>query len=113
MIMGKNVYSQTFSYNTHHIFCKKRFVCGSFRCPDEKNLSKFPDSSNFPCFIERFYQTKDESTSFDYIKNEWKEANKITWREVFSFKDEWFSILFLIFIFLFLTHILIFFAKMP
>ena len=111
--MGKNIYSQAFSYNTHHIFCRKRFVCGSFKCPDEKNLSKFLDSSNFPCFKERFNQNKAESTSYDYIQNEWKEANKITWREVFSFKDEWLSILFIIFISIFLTYMLIFFAKLP
>ena len=107
LIMGKKVYSQN---TTRPIFCKKRFVCGSSRCPDEENLSKFPEGSNFPCFIEKVYQNQHNGISFDYIKKEWKEANKITWREVICFEDRWFSILYIILVSLFFTFILIFFA---
>ncbi len=112
MIMGKKVYSQTFSYTTRPIFCKKRFVCGAFKCPDENILSKFPEGSNFPCFIEKINQNQHR-ISFDYIKKEWKEANKITWRDVFSFEDRWLTIPYIIVVFLFLTHILIFFVIIP
>ena len=95
---------------TRPIFCKKRFDCGSLRCPDEENLSKFPEGSNFPCFIEKVYQNQPKGISLDYIKKEWKEANKITWRDVICFEDRWFSILYIIIVALFFTFILIFFA---
>jgi len=109
--MGKKAYSQAFSDNAHNIICKKRFVCGALRCPDEKNLSKFRKSSNFPCFIEKFDQNKPKEKSFDLLKNEWEEAKKITWRKVLYFDDIWLSILFFIFVFLFFTEILIFFTR--
>jgi len=113
MIRGKKANSQIFSYTNRPIFCNKRFVCGSLRCPDEENLSKFPEGSNFPCFIEKIYQNQHAGISFDYIKKEWKEANKITWRELFCFEDRLFSILYSIILSLFLTFLLIFFAILP
>jgi len=109
MIMGKKVYSQAFSYTTRPIFCKKRFVCGALRCPDKENLSKFPEGSNFPCFIEKIYLNQQNGIS-EYIKNELKEANKITWRQVFGFEDRWFTILYIILLSLFINFLLIFFA---
>ena len=108
LIMGKKAYSQAFSDNAHNIKCKKRFVCRSFRCPDEEKLSKFSDHSTFPCFIEKFDQNQPKGKSFDFYKNEWEEANKITWGKVLYFEDRWLSILFYIFISLVFTEILIF-----
>ena len=113
LIMGKKVHSQAFSYTTRPIFCKKRFVCGSFKCPDEKHLSKFPEGSNFPCFIEKNFQNQNKGISFEYIRKEWNEANKITWRDVICFEDRWFSILYIVLVSLFFTYILIFFAVLP
>jgi len=113
MIMGKKIYSQAFSDTAHNINCKKRFVCRSFRCPDEENLSKFPNDSIYPCFSEKFDQNQPRGISFNSYRNELKEAKKITWGKILCFEDLWLSVLFTIFISLFLTEILIFITKMP
>jgi len=106
--MGKKAYSQAFSDNAHNIKCKKRFVCRSFRCPDEEKLSKFSDHSSFPCFTEKFDQNQPKGKSFYLYKKEWGEAKKITWGKVLYFEDRWLSILFYVFISLVFTEILIF-----
>ncbi|HEY9245696.1 MAG TPA: hypothetical protein VIO11_02505 [Candidatus Methanoperedens sp.] len=85
-----------------NINCDFRFTCGAPVCPN-------PVSSGRPpaCHIDRFkrYQPATEI----WYRKDWEEANRITWKEVFSLQASWIYALLIIIIlvFIFMSLILI------
>jgi hypothetical protein len=105
LIMGQNIYSDP----AHNIACGRRFTCGKARCPADKIVSK-----QLQCYVEKFsrYQPDSDTSDSDiWHKKEWKEINAISWGNIFSFENPMISILFIIFLFLFISYVLLTFYK--
>ena len=94
---------ESYSEPAHNLGCRYRFTCGAVKCPAIEFTSKPP------CYVDKFKRYQPEPQN-PWHRKSWEEANRITWREVFSLQESWIYALLLITIiaFIFLSIILIY-----
>ncbi len=78
----------------HNLNCQRRFTCGAAQCPDIYAILKDPG-----CHVDRFKRYQPESI---WYRRDWENVRKITWIEVFGFKEGWLYILYVIIITVFI-----------
>ncbi|MCE8422384.1 MAG: hypothetical protein J5U17_04620 [Candidatus Methanoperedens sp.] len=92
---------QDYSDPAHNLRCDYRFTCGTLKCPDVKVFSEMPI-----CHVDKFKRYQPETDSRWYDRN-WKEVNRITWREVFCLRESWIYTLLLIIILVFAFMVMV------
>ncbi len=89
--MEQSIYSDP----AHNLGCSYRFTCAAARCPEAGVQSDMP-----ACHIEKFIRYQPDND--EWYRRNWEEVNRITWVEVFSLKEAWVYILYIVIISVFM-----------
>jgi hypothetical protein len=92
--MEQNSYSNP----SQNLNCNYRFTCAAAECAKTRDFTEMP-----ACHVERFKQYQPV-----WHQRDWEDIKKITWVEVFSFKEIWVYLLYIVIIGAFLDMVLVF-----